>query len=636
MALKDLFKRGISALLKKQKKDVVDPSAVQRVQNQPQQVLPQESKGTALQTVRKDLAIQQYPTPPRTGALQMGTPPSQNLMFGSALYDRIAQKGPGTFTADEWMKFLTDRRERSLKIFGQNYREKVLNPVKFSYDNTSGYLAGKQTTVPLEELFDSNIAAFSPTGELTGGVLHAAKLAGVKVPGKVLTDLVRLNPVNRLQATEFSNSLTEPVKKRLYQNFKNTFDKINNSVNDPELSQVLNRYTDALERGIPAKPNIPMLMGRYPQFKKELQQLDFEFDDLERVRKNLKKPRYEDQSGYTFEGGQNYRETVISLPEDIPGNTPKKFFGHYRDKEVANPIMHIRYDTRFAPNGDKILMIHEIQSDTNQAISKALRRTKTPNFDASVRSNPYQKDIEIAFLLDARKKLGDKILSGNMGRLESDQAARGIKSIDKVLIRKGIGKPETIKVPDRDNPNYTSDKTINYYPLIDRSSYNNYAIKFLLNKAAREKFDYVAVIPTNYMRRGMDTDKIAGTIESYGFANGGKTVKGKSLAVIPNEMKKQAQLFDTKAGKIKFSLSDPNKPYKKIEFRDVDLGDKTYKIKYHSDASEVQQPGMRFIGKFDLNLYGEAYGVKVSPLMLQTQKLYKKEGGLVQYGSWKK
>ena len=42
-----------------------------------------------------------------------------------------------------------------------------------------------------------------------------------------------------------------------------------------------------------------------------------------------------------------------------------------------------------------------------------------------------------------------------MGRLESDQAARGIKSIDKVLIRKGIGKPETIKVPDRDNPNYT-------------------------------------------------------------------------------------------------------------------------------------------------------------------------------------
>ena len=39
----------------------------------------------------------------------------------------------------------------------------------------------------------------------------------------------------------------------------------------------------------------------------------------------------------------------------------------------------------------------------------------------------------------------------------------------------------------------------------------------------------------------------------------------------------------------------------------------------------IQQPDTRFIGKFDLNLYGEAYGVKVSPLMLQTQKLYKKK-----------
>ena len=625
MALKDLFKRGISALLKKQKKDVVDPSAVQRVQNQPQQVLPQETKGTALQTVRKDLAIQEYPTPPRTGALQMGSPPSQNLMFGSALYDRIAQKGPGTFTADEWMKFLTDVRERNLKIFGQNYREKVLNPVKFNYDNTSGYLAGKQTTVPLEELFDSNIAAFSPTGELTGGVLHAAKLAGVKVPGKVLTDLVRLNPVNRLQATEFSNSLTEPVKKRLYQKFKNTFDKINNQVSDPELSRILERYSVALDRGTPVKPNLESLMAKYPQFKKEFKQLDFEFDDLERVRKNLKPPRYEFEEGYTFKGGQNYRETVISLPEKIPGNNPTKYFGHYKDKDLANPIMHIRYDTRFTPNGDKVLMIHEIQSDTQQSIAKALRSSKTPPYDASARINPYQKDTEIAFLLQARKKLGDKIISGNMNRLESDQAARGIKSIDKVLMYKGSGQPGRI----------TGDfgQDVNFYPLLDRSSYNNYAIKFLLNKAAKEKFDYVAVIPSNYMSRGGGSGKALGTIENYGFANGGKTPTGKSLAVIPAEMKKQAQLFDTTAGKIKFSLSDPNKPYKEIKFKDVEIGDKSYKIKYHEDAYVSGQPGLRFIGKDDLNLYGEAYGVKVSPLMLQTQKLYKKEGGLVQHGN---
>lgn len=631
MALKELLKKGLSSLLKsKSKKNVVDPSPVQRVQNQPQQVLPQETKGSALQTVRKDLAIQQYPTPPRTGALQMGSPPNQNLMFGSALYDRIAQKGPGTFTADEWMKFLTDVRERNIKVFGQDYKEKVLNPVKFSYDNTSGYLAGKQTTVPLEELFDANIAAFSPTGELTGGVLHAAKLAGVKIPGKVLTDLVRLNPINRLQATEFSNTLTEPVKKRIYQKFKNTFDKINNQVNDPELSQILNRYTDSLEKGLTNKPNFSRLMGKYPQFKKELQQLDFEFDDLQRIKKGVRKPRYEDQTGSTFEGGQNYRETLVSLPEEIPGNNPKKFFGHYNDKGLENPIMHIRYDTRFTPNGDKVLMIHEIQSDANQSIAKALRRSKTPAYDASIRVNPYQKDTEIAFLLDARKKIGDKIIAGNMGRLESDQASRAIQSIDKVLIGKGKGQVGQIKYFDE----YDTAKTANYYPLLDRSSYNNYAIKLLLNKAAKEKFDYVSVIPANYMQRGANsTDRFIGTIESYGFANGAKTPKGKSLAVIPAEMKKQAKLFDTTAGKIKFSLSDPQKPYKTVKTREVELGDQKYKIKYHEEARDVQQTGSRYIGRYDLNLYGDAYGVKVSPLMLQTQKLYKKEGGLVQYGN---
>ena len=32
------------------------------------------------------------------------------------------------------MKFLTDQRERKLKIFGQNYQEKVLNPVKFNFN----------------------------------------------------------------------------------------------------------------------------------------------------------------------------------------------------------------------------------------------------------------------------------------------------------------------------------------------------------------------------------------------------------------------------------------------------------------------------------------------------------------------
>ena len=63
MALKELFKRGISALLKKKKENVVDPNPVQRIQNQPIQTKREPTTGTALQTVKKDLAVQKFPTP---------------------------------------------------------------------------------------------------------------------------------------------------------------------------------------------------------------------------------------------------------------------------------------------------------------------------------------------------------------------------------------------------------------------------------------------------------------------------------------------------------------------------------------------------------------------------------------------
>lgn len=57
-------------------------------------------------------------------------------------------------------------------------------------------------TVPIEELFDANIAQFDRAGELTGGILFAAKQAGVKMPGRLLADMVKDNPVNRIKVRE--------------------------------------------------------------------------------------------------------------------------------------------------------------------------------------------------------------------------------------------------------------------------------------------------------------------------------------------------------------------------------------------------------------------------------------------------
>ena len=57
-------------------------------------------------------------------------------------------------------------------------------------------------TVPIEELFDSNIAQFNRAGDLTGGLLFSAKEAGVKIPGRVLADMVQDSPINRIKIRE--------------------------------------------------------------------------------------------------------------------------------------------------------------------------------------------------------------------------------------------------------------------------------------------------------------------------------------------------------------------------------------------------------------------------------------------------
>jgi hypothetical protein len=65
-------------------------------------------------------------------------------------------------------------------------------------------------------------------------------------------------------------------------------------------------------------------------------------------------------SGYKTEGGENYREIVISLPGKEVYKAP-----HFSN--VKNPLAHARVQDMTGPNGEKILLIDEIQSDWHQA-----------------------------------------------------------------------------------------------------------------------------------------------------------------------------------------------------------------------------------------------------------------------------
>jgi hypothetical protein len=101
----------------------------------------------------------------------MNEPPQ--LLFGSSLYDQVKLFPKDKAKADDW-----------LNMFKQKQNVK--------------YSDGRSASVDVEELFDSNIAAFDKSGNLTGGLLKAAKDLNIEVDKGLLLKQVQLNPFNQL------------------------------------------------------------------------------------------------------------------------------------------------------------------------------------------------------------------------------------------------------------------------------------------------------------------------------------------------------------------------------------------------------------------------------------------------------
>ena len=134
----------------------------------------------------------------KTKPLQMGDDIAP--AFGSSTYDWAMKKGRGKYTADEWLNHLTGSRTINFKIFGQPAKKFERTEKRFKYD--SGPFAGKEVNISKEELFDTNLAIFNEAGDLTGGLLYAAKKFGLKLDANEIGAMIKLNPVNRLKPME--------------------------------------------------------------------------------------------------------------------------------------------------------------------------------------------------------------------------------------------------------------------------------------------------------------------------------------------------------------------------------------------------------------------------------------------------
>jgi hypothetical protein len=623
MSLRSLL--GLGRRLLRGKKESATPATGQQTKQITYEPTPSQATG-------QELAVQEIRNPPivlkKTKPLQMGddTAPA----FGSSTYDWVMRKGRGKYDADEWIDHLTSTRKINFKIFGQPAQKTIREQKRFKYD--SGPFAGKEVNVSKEELFDSNVAVFNEAGDLTGGLLYAAKKFGLKLDANEVGDMLKLNPVNRLQAIELGTpkgamEAYTQVAKNAQNSVRDLQVKYKDSISIKEDLDDIQYYLTGGESYKKAaletiNKTAKRLSDIDPQDQKLLNKVIGEINE-KAVPLRKTKTYYGDESNYTLQGGNDYRETIFTLPEDIVTNrSVRNKGGHFSEVlPDTNNIYHIRYDTRFTPDGKKVFMISEIQSDVNQSIAKAL--TKAQQIGGERRINPFNAEVEINLLISRRGQMMDDlnkaIESNNFGSVNAIKSS--LDDVNKKLQRLTTSKGYDDKVKD-------------YFPLVESDAYGDHAVKYLLQKAARENVDYVAVAPFDKLsfRQGFKE----GNERFYGYANG-KGIGKKGKAVLPDVMSKVARFYNTKAGPTKISLSDPYKPYKKIatdEFKYPDshpLKGKKIKSEYHqnAEAEEILNEGYKFIEPNDPRLYFDAFAIKVSPVMRQTQKTYKSQGGLV-------
>jgi len=625
MALKELLRRGIQSLLKKKKTDPVSGETQKLIT-----YTPQSKTQTAKQLAKQDAQLPVKVDRKITDDLLMGE--TRQPAFGSAAYDWAMKKGPGKYSADEWIDHLTSTRKVNYKVFGKPTSRIERGPKKFTYDKGSRF-AGKEATINKEELFDTNLATFDSVGNVTGGLLGAAKKFNLKLSAQDIGNVIKMNPVNRLKPVEYGGVFNTRKMNKLISGAENMMFDLNKTANLPvtvynNISTSMASLKRALYEGNANGVNqsYKLLMKELdsisspPQnIKTLINQIKGNVDESVRISRgsgNVRQTQYGNETNYTFQGGQNYRETVFVLDEPIIGNrSPMQNMGHFSN--LKNNIFHVRYDTRFTPDGKRGLVIHEIQSDANQNIAKQL--TSKEAFTGIRRMNPFQKNVEIKLLLDSRmglmKSIDDAISKNqfNKARALSDDLRNANRQINRTMQEGPMG-----------------DARLDYFPFLEADAYGDYALKFLLNKAAKEKLDFVAVMPFNklHFRQGYK----AGNERFYGYASG-KGIDKKGQAVMPQLMKKAARFQDSKTGTIKISKSDPSKPYKEVvteNFKYPDAkGGKKIVSDYHETASNAPMKGYKLINKEDPRLYFDAFAIEVTPSMQYTQKLYKSEGGLV-------
>ena len=376
-----------------------------------------------------------------------------------------------------------------------------------------------------------------------------------------------------------------------------------------------------------------------------------------------------DNKTYAMFGDQKYIEDVIYYPKTIPYGrnvSPQHYEEVVNGKKLNNQIYHARYGLRTVsgPERNRAYVLHEAQSDVHQKAYDAMKR-----YPDKKRTNPFNTEAEFGQASVALDNIWNKmkvIYNKPMPTYADRMELRRLRELGDELRKNTVNASNIAqKVSNR------SDNTIPYLPMIERDVWGDHLIKHLAKSAADDGVKWIAIHPVERLHAFKRADKQGGAIgklgdfEFYGTATGKAGIQGvkayskkqskaiqtpyTKTAVLPERMIKLAKQYNSEARPIMISKSDPDLPWKIVQSHSSRAGTDAHMLGFrkpideHLIAFKTEAEAQYYMKEFkgtgvkmlkleanDPRLYSEAFGLKITPDMLEKPfKLYKKKGGLV-------
>ena len=219
--------------------------------------------------------------------------------------------------------------------------------------------------------------------------------------------------------------------------------------------------------------------------------------------------RYED---YTVSGGENYREFLLTLPNQKGRDFTDFAESHFPDENI---VAHFRTTDIKGPNGEKALFIEEIQSDWAQmGRRKGFRKTEEELKEISAKLKEADNVLE-SFMPQIGK--GEELSKADQEKVD---AAQQYLAKYRGFAVENVGKPNA--APFVSDPKY-------------QRNWTALSIKRILAKAVEEGYEYVSFATGDL-----------GAAQNY-FARSNDGLKKYYGETIPSVLNKLIKKYDSEA-----------------------------------------------------------------------------------------